>query len=373
MRIRRRLIFTSLFALVPLLPVGSAPACCPAPPSGKPVVNADQTVVIVWDPATRTQHFVRRASFKGEGNDFGFLVPTPTRPELEEAGDAAFPILAEVTAPKVKVVARPTGGGGCGCSAMPSAGETTKAAGVAVLEEKVVAGFKASVLDATTAEDLAAWLKENGYAFSPAVQAWARPYVEQGWKITAMKVAKPDLAIAPATTPAGAGSAVRDVSAAALRMSFKTDRPLFPYREPDPAGPARAVGASRRLLRIYFLSDARYQGELTPQQRWSGQTAWAGPLPAGPRERAFAELKLPKVDPAGSWYLTEFEDAWPYRAAPADVYFAQAADQSPIEREPILRYAAAGPIGAGETLPYIVVVGLFGAMPLMRRFSRGQR
>ena len=30
------------------------PACCPAPPSGKPVVNADQTVVIIWDKDTKT-------------------------------------------------------------------------------------------------------------------------------------------------------------------------------------------------------------------------------------------------------------------------------------------------------------------------------
>ena len=26
-----------------------APACCPAPPFGKPVVNADQTVILIWD------------------------------------------------------------------------------------------------------------------------------------------------------------------------------------------------------------------------------------------------------------------------------------------------------------------------------------
>jgi hypothetical protein len=35
-------------------------ACCPAPPSGKPVVNADQTVIIIWDAAAKMQHFVRR-------------------------------------------------------------------------------------------------------------------------------------------------------------------------------------------------------------------------------------------------------------------------------------------------------------------------
>src|SRR5580765_842326 len=40
-----------------------ADACCPAGPKGKPVVNADQTVVILWDAANKTQHFIRQASF----------------------------------------------------------------------------------------------------------------------------------------------------------------------------------------------------------------------------------------------------------------------------------------------------------------------
>ena len=40
----------------------TARSCC-AVSSGKPVVNADQSVIIIWDAATKTQHFIRRASF----------------------------------------------------------------------------------------------------------------------------------------------------------------------------------------------------------------------------------------------------------------------------------------------------------------------
>src|SRR5579859_562173 len=78
------------------------PACCPAPPSGKPVVNADQTVILLWDPETKTEHFIRRASFKGDADDFGFIVPTPSKPELSESGDAAFPMLQKLTEPEHK-------------------------------------------------------------------------------------------------------------------------------------------------------------------------------------------------------------------------------------------------------------------------------
>src|SRR6266850_284980 len=72
--------------LIAMLVSPALPACCPVPPSGKPVVNADQTVVILWDAATKTEHFIRQASFKSEADDFGFLVPSPTRPELDESG-----------------------------------------------------------------------------------------------------------------------------------------------------------------------------------------------------------------------------------------------------------------------------------------------
>src|SRR5687768_10081349 len=85
-------------------------ACCPAPPSGKPVVNADQTVAIIWDAATKTQHFIRQASFKSEADEFGFLVPTPTQPELNESGNDAFPFLSKLTEPETQQVKRPSRG-----------------------------------------------------------------------------------------------------------------------------------------------------------------------------------------------------------------------------------------------------------------------
>ena len=55
-----------------------------------------------------------RASFATEAKDFGFLVPTPNQPAVEEADDEAFKTLAKITEPKTVQQKRPTGGGG-GC------------------------------------------------------------------------------------------------------------------------------------------------------------------------------------------------------------------------------------------------------------------
>jgi hypothetical protein len=149
---------------------------------------------------------------------------------------------------------------------------------VKVLAEKLVAGLQAVVLETKSANALVGWLKDHGYAFSPEVEAWAKPYVEAGWKITALRVARDK-----------DGRNEPTVAASSLRLSFKTDRPLFPYREPDPRKRAAALGAQHRLLRIYFLGDARYQGELTPEVAWTGKVAWANPLGAPDHQRLLAE------------------------------------------------------------------------------------
>jgi hypothetical protein len=340
--------------LVPFL-LSPLPACCPAPPSGKPVVNADQTVIIIWDPASQTQHFIRQASFKSEAEDFGFLIPTPAEPELNESGNEAFAFLQKLTEPEVKRVSRPSGGMGCGCGGDKSI--DSEAASVRVLQEKLVAGFNAVVLEADSTTALISWLKENGYDFSPQVEAWAKPYVGLGWKFTALKVAKDQ-------DQTGNPS----VAASALRMTFKTDRPLFPYREPESAEAAQNLGVNERLLRIYFLSDARYQGELTKDFAWNGQTAWTNKLNSEDRNKTLELLKLPKATGPAEYWLTEFEDPWPYQKniVPADLYFSKSGDQNTIKRPPIIEYVSTS--SPTDVMAYALIAVII--LPSLLRRSR---
>jgi hypothetical protein len=293
-------------------------ACCPAGPPNKPVLNADQSVVLVWDAERGVEHFLRKATFQSEGDDFGFIIPSPTAPELGEADDQVFAALTEVTKPEVKRVPRAPN---IACSAPPSA---TTAGAVRVLQRAVVAGYDAAVLAADSSTALVEWLRQNGYESSEAIAAWAKPYVEQSWTFTALKIA------------AGAREAKTNVAAPALRLSFQTKAPLFPYREPDSREAVDLLKPSRRLLRIFFLSNARYRGELTGGT-WTGQTAWAGRLSTAVATQLLEKLKLP-TSLGGQLWLTEFEDLWPYAKAPSDLAFSMDADQSDIRREPHIEY-----------------------------------
>jgi hypothetical protein len=348
-RIRLAVVAFTVVATAPLVI-----ACCPVPPSGKPVVNADQTVVILWDAATKTQHLIRKASFKSAADDFGFIVPTPTQPELEESGNEAFPYLAKLTEPEVQRVARPKGNVGCGCGASTrapmAAGDT-----VHVLDEKQVAGFNAVVLEAESANALVGWLKEHNYVLSLEVEAWAKPYVDRRWKFTALKVAKP------------AADKNQSIAAAALRISFKTDQPLFPYREPDPTKMAAELNARTRLLRIYFIGDGRFRGDLAANTAWSGKVVWADKLAQESRSKLLELLKLPATTGPADWWLTEFEDNWPYHTAPADLTFVKDADQQPVKRPPIIQYVGTS-IPDDPTL--YAAAGFLVVAPLVRRARR---
>src|SRR5438128_646141 len=109
-------LLLGVLLLAPAVWTPIAPGCCPAPPSGKLVVNADQTVIILWDAANKIEHMIRKASFKSEADDFGFLVPTPNQRELEESGNSAFPYMLQMTGPEITTIVRANVWLGCGCS-----------------------------------------------------------------------------------------------------------------------------------------------------------------------------------------------------------------------------------------------------------------
>lgn len=331
-----------ILALAVLLALTSAAsACCALVSGSRFVVNADQTVIMLWDQARQTQHFIRQANFKTDAADVGFIVPSPSRPQLAESGDGAFAQLKEITAPRVSY-----GGGGFGCSTMSTAGMAIGSS-VRVIEEKRVAGFDATVLTARSGTDLVAWLKAHGYSYSPEVAEWAAPYLGGDWHFTALKVAK-----------AGAGQSSQDIKAAALRITFRTDRPLFPYREPESAA-AGKLGAPARLLRIYFIAETRYRGDIESGQRWSGKAVWSGDITRH-RESLLTALRLPAASGPAQWWLTEFEDHWPYARAAGDVYFSRDSSQRTLQRKNI---TAAHSVDA--SLVAVALVGL--TIPLRRR------
>jgi len=284
---------------------GASPlfACAPAPHAGEMVNVVEEAAVIVWDPATKTQHFIRRATFQGNARDFGFLVPTPTAPTLAAVDDEIFETLQEKT--KRQVVERTRRKIDWSFFTEDRDGATTAAGPVEVLQTAKVAGYDAVVLDASDARALVDWLREHDYATTPELEAWLDAYIRQRWMITAFKIDK---------------SQADSARTEAVKMSFTTERPFFPYREPPSSN-------SHRVLRIFFLGPERVTGTIGTAF-WAGIPQWSDTI-----DEAFRTKIAKLAGVAIPARLSAFIDIGS-RSAIDDLFFARAADQRPYIQPP---------------------------------------
>ncbi len=347
-----------------LLP--KAHGCAPVMKKGDEVRIASESALIVWDEKTKTEHFIRRANFDTSAAYFGFLVPTPTMPKLSEVPDSTFTMLEQWTKAEVKVetkyVYRSMFGGvtrndfAVGARAAPEEKGPPPRAAVEVLDRVKVAGLDAVILRATDAEKLRQWLGKHGYDARPALTEWLDWYVKNEWVITAFQFKKEN---------AAAGG----LSSNAVRMTFETEKPFYPYREPADARPKNYTGPPR-LLKVFFVGTGRFDGTLGADGAWHARTEHSRALTADQAEaltkgingdRKDDELRTTRASaPEGAW-LTEFSDPATPRQGTDEVYFAKSASQDERVRPPIIRYQYVERIHPSE----IVFVTVLSAVVLL--------
>lgn len=203
-----------LVLLVVCLPCLAWPCAVADPGSLRTRVRAEEAL-IVFDEAKGIEHFIRSAEFATEAESFGFIVPTPSEPEFGEFDSTVFEKLVsayEAARPETRnleispmFLLRKLGGG-------PAGGL------VQVLGSSRVAGMDVTVVKASDAGALSAWLEKHGFTMRPALQAWLDSYVKQGWVFSAFKYA---------------GAPQSHMTSKAVRISFATKLPIYPYREPS--------------------------------------------------------------------------------------------------------------------------------------------
>jgi hypothetical protein len=327
----------TLLAVLAIAVASPTLACAPAPHAGERIDIVEETALIVWDPATKTQHFIRRATFRGEARDFGFLVPTPAVPTLAEFNDSVFATLEEKTTPQRVIRTRKAiDWTPLVAMFMVSKSEvSTGAASVEVLSTEKIAGYEASVLDATDAEALQKWLADHGYATTPDLTEWLDAYIQKRWKITAFKVDKP-------------------AQTSAVRMTFTTEQPFFPYREP---ASQRESSQTSRRLRIFFLGPERVEGKIGGQHPWPHTLMWS--------ERLKFDVGLPV--PANA-RLTRFEDTATSRPGTDDLFFARSPDQAEMVPEPfVIEKIDETWVPLDVVIAPVLLLGFFGVRRAVRK------
>jgi len=280
----------------------------------RPSLAYEQTL-IVHDADKGREHFVREVVFRASRETFGFIVPTPSRPEVARVKKSPFERLRTFYPFHENRIPAGLGqlGGGSG-----SGTEGGRPRGVQVLEVTKVGSFTAFVLAATDEGALSSWLKKQELVSGPATDAWLRHYVKLGFYFVAMRYDPPG---------DGAELEAGKTKAETLRFSFDSALPYYPYQEPDPAKPGG--GTEPRLLEVWLVSQKA--GVPVARLEREGRAQWVRPMAEGYRYQQPSRSDLEealgddaKLLPRGDAIVQRFMDQKVSRTGFGDVVWAPA-------------------------------------------------
>jgi Uncharacterized protein conserved in bacteria (DUF2330) len=242
----------------------------------------DQEALISYVNGVETLAIETR--FKGEGSEFAWIVPTPSRPEVSAGTLGTFPSLRALFAPRLKDL---TGGAVlviviaglllvlvldllfwrkparlaqwlallgvlvfAGALFTPRLGSSRGlTAGiepprsVRVHERKIVGAYDVAVLGSQDGGELTRWLNENGFATPAAIRPVVDQYVKEGWSFVASRLRRDE-----------SGEALMTPHPLVLR--FAAMAPVYPMRLT-----AQGMGESLALdLYVFGSGTASAQG-----------------------------------------------------------------------------------------------------------------
>jgi hypothetical protein len=183
-------------------PTTANAACCYFSAQNTDILQPAQKVFLTWDPSKQLESFTVQPKFEGNALDFGMVIPTPTQPKLNEMPRDFFKNLAiysilmrrEFAHSKLLRNTWKTRAGGfgrapgaAGNNALGESASDAKKPTVIVLEAGVVGSLDYKIIEASRADDLYKWLKDNKYHYA-GDEAALNFYVQKKWIFTVMKI-----------------------------------------------------------------------------------------------------------------------------------------------------------------------------------------
>jgi hypothetical protein len=208
-----QMFFVTVGVAVLVLPLTALADGVIFPPSDYWMRETDQKAVIFYDKNVETM--VISIVFRGNAENFSWIVPTPSRPEVEKSTDELFTALEKLTLPQYDYRMMPPYSG--------VAEEGAMGGGVNVVETKKVEYYDIAVLEADDPEALTKWLKENKYQFPEEGKYLLDDYINNKWYFTAVKIDTKSLS-------PGAETQLREGRAAPLKFTFTSSKIVYPLK-----------------------------------------------------------------------------------------------------------------------------------------------
>jgi len=192
------------------------------------------------------QDLVLSVRFEGAVSDFGWLVPLPSRPEMEPAAGPVFSTLS-------KTMQSPFAPGSQAFNQL-----TMTAGGLSIDDIRAthhdVGLYDVTLLDGGDGDALGQWLDAHGYELPDGAPVVLNEYAQKGWTLAAIKI-DPDQAT---------GSTSDDLK------NGEIDPILFRFASAEPVFPLRisSLNGHPSEVLLYILADQPLRPEIKPGINW---------------------------------------------------------------------------------------------------------
>jgi hypothetical protein len=171
-------------------------ACCYFAAKDKDINQPGQKAFISWNAQAQSEAFTVQPKFEGNAVDFGMVIPTPSRPKLDEMPRdffkdlALYTILMPLPEPIYSPLDPPlpmASAAGAGGAMDDFASNSVRRKSVQVLESGVVGSLDYKIIVASDASGLFQWLKDNKYSYG-GDQKTLQFYIDRKSFFTVMKI-----------------------------------------------------------------------------------------------------------------------------------------------------------------------------------------
>jgi hypothetical protein len=302
-----------------LQPPAAESACCYFAAKDKDILQPAQKAFLTWDAAEKVETFTVQPKFEGNALDFGMVIPTPSKPKLDEMPRdffkelAVFTILEPMDLSKYKPLL-----GGPKLS-LPSDDKPRGAPPrVKVVEAGIVGSLDYKIIVAERADDLYAWLKENKYSYS-GDEATLDFYIKKKWFFTVMKIdtmqmkRKPDGSFDGEVTP--------------TRFTFASEKLVYPLKitQISVKDKTEALFYVQTTHKVDLPGDFSCEFSFAPM--WSQATGFAVPEKLTREETAWQK----HVQPKAQEFLQKVNALRQKKHEPATLEWAKKLTESDLE------------------------------------------
>jgi hypothetical protein len=267
-------------------PPAAESACCYFAAKDKDILQPAQKAFLTWDAAEKVETFTVQPKFEGNALDFGMVIPTPSKPKLDEMPRdffkelAVFTILEPMDLSKYKQLRLAKNG------ERFKEDKRTGPRGVKVVEAGIVGSLDYKIIVAERADDLYAWLKENKYSYS-GDEATLDFYIKKNWFFTVMKIDTMQMKKRPDGT--------FDGEVTPTRFRFASEKLVYPLKitQISVKDKTEALFYVQAASKVDLPGDFSYEFTWTPM--WSQATSFALPEKLTKEETAWQKDVQPRV------------------------------------------------------------------------------